>query len=218
MDQELTFVKRELATNTFWLRSYGTIRKSFTSCQTSCLSRQSMQGKWQITRPIRLWGAACWDIQSHQVNTMQHQSNAPQEAFCFSSQSFQRPEHTYMHAAHENNWGDCCLLVLVLSGRCRLWEGPLNMETPVDTCLLLERSPVTFLSPSLSSFCAVGHGQLSPCLPLYLSRPLLPTLLLFILFLALIITGNHGVGGHLAHNYCLKNWNLAWHIVGTSIC
>lgn len=107
MDQELTFVRRELATNTFWLRSYGTIRKSFTSCQTSCLSRQSMQGKWQITRPIRLWGAACWDMQSHRVNKMQQQSNALQEAFCFSSQSFQRPQHTYTHAAYENNWGDC---------------------------------------------------------------------------------------------------------------
>lgn len=107
MDQELTFVRRELATNTFWLWSYGTIRKSFTSCQTSCLSRQSMQGKWQITRPIRLWGAACWDMQSHRVNKTQQQSNALQEAFCFSSQSFQRPQHTYTHAAYENNWGDC---------------------------------------------------------------------------------------------------------------
>lgn len=64
MDQELTFVKRELATNTFWLQSYGTIRKSFTSCQTSFLSRQSTQGKWQLTRPIRLQGAARWEVQS----------------------------------------------------------------------------------------------------------------------------------------------------------
>lgn len=155
MDQELTFVRRELATNTFWLRSYGTIRKSFTSCQTSCLSRQSMQGKWQITRPIRLWGAACWDMQSHRVNATQQQSNAPQEAFCFSSQSFQR-----LYAC--STWkqlGDCCLLVLVLSGRCRLREGPLNMETPVDMYLLLERAPVTFPSPSRSSFCAAGHAR-----------------------------------------------------------
>lgn len=98
MDQELTFVRRELATNTFWLRSYGTIRKSFTSCQTSCLSRQSMQGKWQITRPIRLRGASCWDVQSHRVNTMQQQSNTLQEAFCFSA-SFQRTQPMYMHAA-----------------------------------------------------------------------------------------------------------------------
>lgn len=164
MDQELTFVRRELATNTFWLRSYETIRKSFTSCQTSCLSRQSMQGKWQITRPIRLWGAACWDMQSHRVNKTQQQSNAPQEAFCFSSQSFQRPQHMYVHAAHEKNGGDCCLLMLTLSGRCRLREGPLNKETPVNMCLLLERVPVTFPSPSLSSFCAAGQGKLSPCL------------------------------------------------------
>lgn len=62
----------------------------------------------------------------------------------------------------QNNWGDGCLLVLILSGRCRLREGPQNMETAADGCLLLERAPVTFPSPSLSS--SLFH-KLSPVSP-----------------------------------------------------
>lgn len=69
MDQELTFVKRELAANTFWLWSYETITKSFTSRQTSCPSRQSTQGKWQVTRPTGLLRAESWDVQNPHSHT-----------------------------------------------------------------------------------------------------------------------------------------------------
>lgn len=144
MDQELTFVRRELATNTFWLRSYGTIRKSFTSCQTSCLSRQSMQGKWQITRPIRLRGAACWDMQSHRVNAMQQQSNTLQEAFCSSSQCLFKDPSTCICMQHSKTtvetaacWCSSCLQMQTARGSAE--HG--------DSC---GRMPVTFPGPSLS--------------------------------------------------------------------
>lgn len=65
-------LSRELATNTFWLQSYGTIRKSFASRQTSCLRRLSMQGKWQVTTPVRLQRAECWRFAE---SPSQHMSN-----------------------------------------------------------------------------------------------------------------------------------------------
>ena len=65
------FCRERVSNKHFWLQSCGTIRKSFTSHHTSCLSRQARQGGWQVIRPIRLLRAKSWDVQNRQVNMCQ---------------------------------------------------------------------------------------------------------------------------------------------------
>lgn len=62
------FCRERVSNKHFWLRSCGTIRKSFTSHHASCLSGQAMQGGWQVIRPTRLLKAKSWDVQNRQVN------------------------------------------------------------------------------------------------------------------------------------------------------
>lgn len=179
------------------LESLSLLAKHLASVDNPCRENDRLQGPSGFGEPRAEIRRVTKSTRCNNRVTLRKKLSASQVGGVFSKTTV----HVYA-CAMQNNWGDGCSLVLILSGSCRLRERPQNMEAAVDGSWLLESpsdlpqsfSFLKFVPPgeSLFDFKQASPSHFTP----------------IILFPALIITGNYGVGGHLAHNCSLENWNL----------